>query len=226
MSPLQGYLCHQQRTLPQNMAVFSKCTHWLLGNDGWAQILPAGIKKFWYPGKILLWVDSWSLCDFIFCFCPNGTIPIVFFNVPGSVHDSQVVKMGQIYRKLEKAHKRTVGQCYVDSAFANIDWQYLYKSCQDLLGLSAPTQAERKIKLRKKEKQHQQGKWLSGYVDNTIILPQETWSVHLQRAWRQRFVLKMFVLLYNLQARMVGVNQIRNTYMSHLQRNANEDVMF
>ncbi len=38
--------------------------------------------------------------------------------------------------------------------------------------------------------------------------------------------LKMLVLLYNMHARMVGINQIRNTYTKHLTRNANEDVPF
>jgi hypothetical protein len=42
----------------------------------------------------------------------------------------------------------------------------------------------------------------------------------------RRIVLKMFVLLYNMRARMVGINQIRNTYMRHLLRDANEDVFF
>jgi hypothetical protein len=51
------------------------------------------------------------------------------------------------------------------------------------------------------------------------------WFVYKEHGeWRM--VLKMFILLYNLWARMVGINQIRNTYMPHLQRNANEDVMF
>jgi hypothetical protein len=36
----------------------------------------------------------------------------------------------------------------------------------------------------------------------------------------------MLVLMYNMCARMVGINQIRNTYMKHLTRNANEDVPF
>ncbi len=51
------------------------------------------------------------------------------------------------------------------------------------------------------------------------------WFIYDERGER-RIVLKMFVLLYNLWARMVGINQIRNTYIPHLQRNANEDVMF
>jgi hypothetical protein len=42
----------------------------------------------------------------------------------------------------------------------------------------------------------------------------------------RRIVLKMMVLLYNMWAWMVGINQIRNTYMPHLMRDANEDVSF
>ncbi len=42
----------------------------------------------------------------------------------------------------------------------------------------------------------------------------------------QRTYLKMLVLLYNMRARMVSINQVRNTYMEHLTRNAIEDVLF
>jgi hypothetical protein len=42
----------------------------------------------------------------------------------------------------------------------------------------------------------------------------------------QRIVLKMFVLLYNMRARIVGINKIQNTYMPHLERDPNEDVWF
>ena len=42
----------------------------------------------------------------------------------------------------------------------------------------------------------------------------------------RRLVLKMFVLLYNMHARMVGINQIRITYMKHIERDANVDVIF
>ena len=36
----------------------------------------------------------------VFVFCPDGTIPIAFFNVPGSVHDSQVAHWGRVYDEL------------------------------------------------------------------------------------------------------------------------------
>jgi hypothetical protein len=42
----------------------------------------------------------------------------------------------------------------------------------------------------------------------------------------ERIYLKMLVLLCNMHARMVGINQFRNTYMKHLTRNADEDVLF
>jgi hypothetical protein len=43
----------------------------------------------------------------------------------------------------------------------------------------------------------------------------------------RRIVLKMMVLLYNMWARMVGINQILNTYMTRrLMWDANEDVNF
>jgi hypothetical protein len=98
----------------------------------------------------------------VFCFCPNGTIPIAFFNVPGCVHDSQVAEMGRIYWKLGEVYEKTGAKCCVDSAFGNVDREYLYKLCQDLLGSSAPTQAERKMELQKRREAtlaRQTAKW-------------------------------------------------------------------
>jgi hypothetical protein len=42
----------------------------------------------------------------------------------------------------------------------------------------------------------------------------------------RRIMLKMLLLIYNMRARMVGINQIRNTYMPHLNQDANHDVEF
>ncbi len=47
--------------------------------------------------------------------------------------------------------------------------------------------------------------------------------VYKERGER-RICLKMLVLMYNMCARMVGINQIRN--MNHLEQNANTDVFF
>jgi hypothetical protein len=86
----------------------------------------------------------------IFCFCPNGTIPITSFNVPGSEHDSQVAKFGNIYNKLEGVYVLYGEKCCVDLAFGNVSRGYLYKSCQDHLDSDAPTRELRKLDLCKR----------------------------------------------------------------------------
>jgi hypothetical protein len=75
----------------------------------------------------------------VFCFCPDVTIRIAFFNVPGSVYDSQVAELGKFYSKLEHVYETRGGECCIDSAFGSIERDFLLKSGQDLLGSSAPT---------------------------------------------------------------------------------------
>jgi hypothetical protein len=164
----------------------------------------------------------------VFCFFPNRTIPIAFFNVPGSIHNSQVAEMGQIYWKLEKAYEKTGGKCCVDLAFSNADRQYIYKSCQDLLESSAPTQAERKMEFQKKREgtlARQTAEWGMLTMQTSFPRVQDDRFVY-KECGERRIVLKMFVLLYNMRMRMVGINQIRNTYMRNLLRDVNEDVFF
>jgi hypothetical protein len=105
----------------------------------------AEIQERYYNG----WTHDHYVTS-IFCFCPDGTIPIAFFNVPGSVHDSQVAEFGNIYKKLEDVYLSTGAKCCIDSAFGNVTRDYLYKSCQDLLGSSAETRRERLLDLQKK----------------------------------------------------------------------------
>lgn len=163
----------------------------------------------------------------VFCFCPDGTIPIAFFNVPGSVHDSQVAELGRIYHKLEQVYERTGGKCCVDSAFGNLERDYLLKSGQDLLGSSAPTRREqsREHQLRRQTTSARQtAEW--GMLTIQASFPRVKDRFIYEERGERRIVLKMFVLLYNMRARMVGINQIRNTYMRHLHRDANQDVTF
>ena len=39
----------------------------------------------------------------------------------------------------------------------------------------------------------------------------------------RKIIFKFMLLLYNVRARKVGINQIRNTYMPYLNRDANEE---
>jgi hypothetical protein len=120
---------------------FSK-QHSLL-NDCWATM--DGLKLYLQASGNLeiqeKFYNGWMHDHYVtsvFCFCPNGTIPIAFFNVPGCVHDSQVVEFGKIHDKLEDIHCTMGGKRCVDSAFGSINRRYLYKSCQDHLGSKEP----------------------------------------------------------------------------------------
>jgi hypothetical protein len=134
-------------------------------------------------------------------------------NVPRSVHDSQVAEFGNIYNKLEKVYKLYGAKCCVDSAFGNVTRGYLYKSCQDLLGSNAPTLELRKLNLCKKREAtlvRQTAEWRVRMLQTFF-----PWVKYKERGER-RICLKMLVLLYNMRVRMVGINQIRNTYMKRL----------
>jgi hypothetical protein len=182
----------------------------------------AEIQERYYNG----WTHDHYVTS-IFCFCPDGTIPIAFFNVPGSVHDSQVAEFGNIYKKLEDVYLSTGAKCCVDSAFGNVTRDYLYKSCQDLLGSSAETRRERLLDLQKKREATsawQTAEW--GMRGLQASFPRLKDRFVYEERGERRITLKMLLLLYNMRARMVGINQIRNTFMPHLIRDANQDVQF
>jgi hypothetical protein len=121
----------------------------------------------------------------------------------------------------------TGAKCCVDSAFNNVSRDYLYKSCQDLLGSSAPTRRERILDLQKKREAtsaRQTAEW--GMLTLQASFPRLKDRFVYEERGERRIVLKMMVLLYNMRARMVGINQILNTYMPRLMWDANEDVNF
>ena len=55
----------------------------------------------------------------VILFCPDGTISIVCYNAPGSMHDSSIADTGCIYTKLEHVYRSVGGMCTVDSAFSH-----------------------------------------------------------------------------------------------------------
>ncbi len=80
------------------------------------------IQECYYNG----WMHDHYVMS-VFCFCPDGTILIAFFIVPGLVHDSQVVEYGNIYGKLEDVFCSTGAKCCINVAFGQVKREYLYK---------------------------------------------------------------------------------------------------
>jgi hypothetical protein len=158
----------------------------------------------------------------VFCFCPDETIPIAFLNVLGSA------ELGNICGKLESVFEATRGKCCVDSAFGNVSREYLYKSSQDLFESLAPTVVEKRMEdfeqMWQATSAQQTSEW--GMLSMQTSFPWLCDRFHYKECGKRQIILKMMVLLFNLRARMVGINHIRNTYMRHLTHNAMEDVWF
>ena len=62
------------------------------------------IQERFYNG----WTHDHNVSS-VLCFCPDGTIPIAYVNIPGTVHDSQIADYGDIYDKLRWCINGMVG---------------------------------------------------------------------------------------------------------------------
>lgn len=158
----------------------------------------------------------------VFCFCPDGTIPIACYNVPGCVHDSKIAKWGEIYEKLEAVYNATGAKCTADSAFAASRAPYLIKSAQTLnLENNDRNEFARQVQVfDEATAMRQSAEWGMRALQSSFPRLKERFIY--EENGEQKTMLTMMILLYNLRARKIGINQIRNVYMPHLMIPANE----
>jgi hypothetical protein len=90
------------------------------------------------------------------------------------------------------------------------------KSCQNHLGSLAPTHELGKLDLWKKEvtSAWQTAEWGMCMIQTSFLRLKDHF-VYEERG-EHRIYLMMLVLIYNMRARMVGINQIQTTYMKYL----------
>jgi hypothetical protein len=158
----------------------------------------------------------------VLCFCPDGTIPIAAFNMPGSFHDSTVAEYGGVYAKLGEMFDKYGVKCTADSAFGGKQYPFLIKSSQDPLLATGETQEEIVAQVRTQleaTSMRQAAEWGMRAVQSSFPRLKDRF-IYEEEGERQRVLHSMF-LLYNLRTRMVGINQIRNYYMPFLQMNGN-----
>ncbi len=108
----------------------------------------------------------------VFFFCPDGTILIAFFNVLGCVHDSQVAEFSQIYEKLENVYQRTGGMCCIDSAFGSISRNFYINRARISWVPTHLHVGRGSLRFRKKGRQHQHSRRLSGECSQCRLLSQ------------------------------------------------------
>jgi hypothetical protein len=157
-------------------------------------------------------------------FLPGRTIPIAFFNVPGSVHDSQVAHWGKVYDKFEAVYDETGGKCTVDSVFGKVNNPFLIKSSQDYLVSTMPTREEQRLDLQRKRQatlMRQAAEWGMRAIQSSFPCLKDTFVY--EDTGERHILMKMLCLLYNLRARSVGINQIKNVFMKQLEEDANNE---
>ena len=173
--------------------------------------------------------NGWTYDHYVMsvvCLCPDGTIPIAFFNVPGCVHDSLVADYRDIYTKLEREYEKHGGKCTVDSAFGGVQRPYLIKLSQDNLFSDLPTQQERNEDVRRKiqaTSMRQAAEWGMRMLQGSF--PRLKDRFVFEKRGERRIAMRRFILLFNLWSRLVGINQIRNVYMPLMERSAMDDLV-
>ena len=105
----------------------------------------------------------------------------------------------------------------VDSAFNKKDNEYLIKSSQQHPMTDDPNDI---IVNREATSMRQSAEWGMRALQSSFprLKDRFIYEEHGER----KVIMKMMLMLYNLRARKVGINQILNTYMPHLNRDTNE----
>jgi hypothetical protein len=104
-------------------------------------------------------------------------------------------------------YKTTGGKCCVDSAFINIEREYLLKLGQDLSGSSAPSCHKQNLEhqlRRQTTSAWQMAEW--GMLLLQMSFPRIKDQFMYEEQGEQQIVMKLLVLLYNMRAQMVGIN--------------------
>ena len=172
-----------------------------------------------------LFYNGWTHDHYVggvFCFCPDGTIPIACYNVPGSIHDSKIAELGNIYEKLEDVFNRTGARCTADSAFSRTRAPFIIKSSQTIDPEHNDIQEYQRLLRINSEatSMRQAAEWGMRALKSSF--PRLKDRFVYEENGEHKIMQKMMIYLYNLRARKVGINQIRNVYMPALNNDVNE----
>jgi hypothetical protein len=130
-----------------------------------------------------------------------------------------------VFDKLGAVYDDTGGKCTVDSAFGKVKWPFLIKSSQDYLVSTMPTRHEQREDIQRKRQatsMRQTVEWGMRAIQSSFPCLKDTFVY--EDTGERRILMKMVCLLYNLRARTVGINQIKNVFMRHLDVNANNEM--
>jgi hypothetical protein len=137
------------------------------------------------------------------------------------VHDSTVAEWGNVYQRLENVYNLCGGRCAVDSAFSMKRYPFLVKSSQKHPIAEMAEDFLRQVQINAEvTSMRQSAEWGMHAIQSSFPRLKERFIYEEQG--ERKLILKMMILLYNVRARRVGINQIRNTYKAALDVDAND----
>ncbi len=149
-------------------------------------------------------------------------------NLPGATHNSTIADWGNIYLKLEQVYSKTGGICCIDSAFRMRNAPYIIKSSQNsFVGVGPTTQAQWLdwIKKQQATSMRQSAEWGMQAILSSFPCRLND-KFPFEARGERRSSIKMMVLIYNLCAGLVGINQIRNFFLPALNVDADEYMLY
>jgi hypothetical protein len=150
----------------------------------------------------------------VFVFGMDGCIRICGLNAPGTMHNSTLADYGNVYEKLEKVFLDTGGKVVVDSAFRLASNDFIIKSGQNV-PVGNPQLV---LRARDATSIRQASEW--GMRQFQDSFPRMKDEFCLETQGERRIILLLVVYLFNYRTNLVGCNQVRSTYMPHLEANA------
>ena len=147
----------------------------------------------------------------VFTFAPNGTIVDMVINGPGNMHDSTLALYGGVYDRLEKFYDYYDVKAVVDSAFMSVKMPNLIQSAQT----TAHNATARDLLMHAEATSvRQMAEWGMRGLQGSFPRLKDRF-IYEERGERA-VVLQLLPRLYNMRVNMIGINQIRSTYMPHL----------
>ena len=138
-------------------------------------------------------------------------------NAPGAMHDSQIAELGGVYNKLKDVFENCGAKCVVDSAFSRANYPFLIKSSQD--SLIVTDNFSEIVERRQATSLRQSSEWGMRAFKGTF--PRMKDRFPYEERGERKVMLFVFVLLFNIRTRLVGINQLLSTFMPHLSAEAN-----
>ena len=169
------------------------------------------VQNYFYNG----WTSDHYVSN-LFAFAPDGTIPVCILDAPGSLHDSTMTDFASLFTLLTGVYERNGGKVVMDSAFARADYEIIVKSGQEVrfdLGENVAWENWQATSAR------QYAEWGMHALKGSF--PQLHDRFRYEETRERKTMLLTIVLLYNFWANKVGMNQILNTHMPALSKDAN-----